>query len=593
MSDFGYLVSVFSAVGVFGGAIALLPLPTMAKPGAPLVAQQKLAQGNQITINGRAVAAAWQQWQTPSQFSVAVDETALLNHLGLQLLNTESSTLQPVQWFTPAHQTLNLAARSTSTLRYLDITTLARQFRWQVAIAGSTLQIVTPPARVIGIRQSQQPWGDRVVIELDQPIPWQTSFAQDLQISLDAQINPDLIRQFKSVPGRFLAAVNIEPVANQTRLRFSLSAKAATRVWSLSAPNRIVVDLRPDALIEQNIVWAPGLRWRQQIVDVTNMRIPTVWLEVAPNRPNLVLQPILPNLNRMTGTAPLFQTANQAQVAGAINGGFFNRNRQLPLGAIRLNGNWLSGPILNRGAIAWDNAGNVAFGRLSLQETLITSTGQRFPITHLNSGYIQAGIARYTSGWGATYTTLTDGEIIVFVQNNQVAGQQTIEKAGSAAVQIPPTGYILVLRSNRSAAATLAPGLTLQLESSTNPADFQRYPQILGAGPLLIQNQQIVLDARAEGFSNAFVVESAPRSAIAQRLDGTLLLVTAHTRVDGNSLTLSDMAQLLRQMGAVHALNLDGGSSTTLYLGGRLLDRSPRTAARVHNGLGISILGDP
>jgi hypothetical protein len=593
MSDFGYLVSVFSAVGVVGGAIALSPRSTMATPAAPLVAQQSLAQGHQITINGRAVAAAWQQWQTPSQFSVAVDETALLNHWGVQLLNTESPALQPVQWFTPANQTLNLAARSTSTLRYLDITALARQFRWQFTIAGSTLQISTPPARVVGIRQSQQPWGDRVVIELDQPIPWQTTAAQDLQISLEAQINPDLIRQFKSVPGRFLAAVNLEPVANQTRFRFSLSSKAATRVWSLSAPNRIVVDIRPDALVEQNIVWAPGLRWRQQIVDVNNMRIPTVWLEVAANRPNIVLQPILPNPNSMTGTAPLLQTANQAQVAGAINGGFFNRDRQLPLGAIRLNGNWLSGPILNRGAVAWDNAGNVAFERLSLQETLITSTGQRLPITHLNSGYIQAGIARYTPGWGTAYTTLTDGEIIVFVQSNRIIGQQPVEKAGTASLQIPIDGYILVLRSNRSAAATLTPGLTLQLESRSNPPDFQRYPQILGAGPLLIQNQQIVLDARAEGFSNAFAVQSAPRSAIAQRLDGTLLFVTAHNRLDGTSLTLLDMAQLLRQMGAVHALNLDGGSSTTLYLGGRLLDRTPRTAARVHNGLGILVVGTP
>jgi len=40
-------------------------------------------------------------------------------------------------------------------------------------------------------------------------------------------------------------------------------------------------------------------------------------------------------------------------------------------------------------------------------------------------------------------------------------------------------------------------------------------------------------------------------------------------------------------MGCIHALNLDGGSSTSLYLGGQLLDRSPNTAARVHNGIGI------
>jgi hypothetical protein len=29
------------------------------------------------------------------------------------------------------------------------------------------------------------------------------------------------------------------------------------------------------------------------------------------------------------------------------------------------------------------------------------------------------------------------------------------------------------------------------------------YPHILGAGPLLLQNRQVVLDAKAEQFSNA------------------------------------------------------------------------------------------
>jgi exopolysaccharide biosynthesis protein len=49
------------------------------------------------------------------------------------------------------------------------------------------------------------------------------------------------------------------------------------------------------------------------------------------------------------------------------------------------------------------------------------------------------------------------------------------------------------------------------------------------------------------------------------------------------------MAQLMQQMGTVDALNLDGGSSTSLYLGGQLVDRASATAARVHNAIGISL----
>jgi len=51
----------------------------------------------------------------------------------------------------------------------------------------------------------------------------------------------------------------------------------------------------------------------------------------------------------------------------------------------------------------------------------------------------------------------------------------------------------------------------------------------------------------------------------------------------------AELAQILQQMGAVEGLNLDGGSSTSLYLGGSLLDQPPSTAARVHNAIGIFI----
>jgi exopolysaccharide biosynthesis protein len=43
----------------------------------------------------------------------------------------------------------------------------------------------------------------------------------------------------------------------------------------------------------------------------------------------------------------------------------------------------------------------------------------------------------------------------------------------------------------------------------------------------------------------------------------------------------------MQQLGTVNALNLDGGSSTALYLGGQILDRPVRSTGRVHNAIGI------
>ena len=116
---------------------------------------------------------------------------------------------------------------------------------------------------------------------------------------------------------------------------------------------------------------------------------------------------------------------------------------------------------------------------------------------------------------------------------------------------------------------------------------FWDVSQILAAGPILMQNRQIVLDAKSEGFSDAFIREKAIRSAICTTASGNVLIAAVHNRVGGAGATLAEVARVMQQLGCTEALNFDGGSSASLYLGGQLINRSPSTAARIHNGLGI------
>jgi exopolysaccharide biosynthesis protein len=580
--------------------------------------------------------AVWSQSQLGTltgKVRTGISDTRVTQLLGVELLNTKDVEKQPVQWFSQqTTKPLVLSSWLTGAHRYLDVTQLAVLAGWQLQADGDTLRITTPAARVKAIRHAQQPWGVRIVVDLDRPTPWQVSeesrgsrgaggageqrrrgekdrpFSgrhlpyQEWAIAIDAVADPALIQHFNSsFPDQSLNARNtsqtpvlkLERAPTLTNIRLSLPTGLYPRVSTLINPNRLVIDIRPDAMVERDILWAPGLRWRQQFVNLGTSRFPVVWLEINPRAFGLTLKPIWSESTTLVGIAPLLKTAQRYSAAAAINGGFFNRNNKLPLGAIRRNGRWLSSPILNRGAIAWNNSGLVKIGRLSLQENIITSSGQRLPILAFNSGYVQAGIARYSSEWGTTYTPLNDNEIIVVIQNNQVAAQLLGGAAGKTAFPIPVNGYLLVLRANSAAAKKLPVGSVVHEESTTQPAYFAPYPQILGAGPILVQNRQIVLDAKAEGFSDAFIRETAARSAIGTTVEGTLLITAVHNRVGGAGPTLTEIARLMQQLGCVDALNLDGGSSTSLYLGGQLLNRSPRTAARVHNGLGVFLQRRP
>jgi Phosphodiester glycosidase len=575
--------------------LAPTPPPKPLPINRPLVQTPSLG-GTQITLNGRTGPGVWSQWPgSDGKPRIGLSDATLMQTVGLQLLSTASLSFQPVTWFTDDQAPITLNTRLISPVRYLDIADLVTRFGWQVQVSGTALQITTPAAKVLGIRQGNQPWGDRVVIDLDRPTPWQADpQGQELILTLDAAADPALIANFKAMVGKKIQSIKVTTAGNRTTLRLGLPITTRSRIWTVANPNRLIIDVRPDYLVEQDILWAPGIRWRQQMVPLGPRQFPVVWFEINPRQPKLTLRPVLPNPNGVPGTAPLIQTAQQAQAVIAINGGYFNRNNLLPLGAVRINSQWFSGPILNRGAVGWNDTGEMIFDRLTLQETAVTPNG-RFPLTHLNSGYVQAGIARYTPAWGSSYTTLADNEILLTVQNNQVIEQRIAATAGTI-LAIPANSYLLVFRSNRTAASAFPVGITVQLESVTNPPNFDRYPYIIGGGPLLLQNRQVVVEGSAEQFSPAFVQQAAVRSAIGQTSDGKIIIAAVHNRVnaavggeDGAGPTLNELAQLMGQLGAVNALNFDGGSSTTLYLGGQIVDRPPRSPARVHNLVGVFI----
>ncbi|MYS16711.1 phosphodiester glycosidase family protein [Streptomyces sp. SID4982] len=86
---------------------------------------------------------------------------------------------------------------------------------------------------------------------------------------------------------------------------------------------------------------------------------------------------------------------------------------------------------------------------------------------------------------------------------------------------------------------------------------------------------------RAGAFDPAAVTQLGPRreprTVAAVTADGTLLLIAVDGRARHQSVgaTPAEAAQLARSLGAVDAVNLDGGGSTSVVLRGRLRN-SPR-----------------
>jgi exopolysaccharide biosynthesis protein len=110
------------------------------------------------------------------------------------------------------------------------------------------------------------------------------------------------------------------------------------------------------------------------------------------------------------------------------------------------------------------------------------------------------------------------------------------------------------------------------VENRTNRAYLDpRFINLLTAGPRLVTNGAPSVSAREEGFKDPRLFQKKRRSGIATTSDSQLLLVTAETPC-----YFEDFADALVQIGAVDAMNLDGGSSSALYFQSELLT-SPQT----------------
>ncbi len=130
-------------------------------------------------------------------------------------------------------------------------------------------------------------------------------------------------------------------------------------------------------------------------------------------------------------------------------------------------------------------------------------------------------------------------------------------------------------------------GTTLGLRSGNRPemvtARTEGKPQweqhwfSLTAGPRLLQQGQVKINPKQEGFTDPAVMGVAVRSAIGFPRHGKQLLMVTFLR----PLSLQKSAQIMQYLGCHEAMNLDGGTSLALAKGNQILRSAGRELTNV------------
>ena len=540
--------------------------------------------GSEVKIGGLASKGAW-QWvgndqHSPIQLWIPLD--VLIGRLGFQRVNGEGG--EALEWFGQRVPLQKLTKRSLDDEVAIDAAPWFKKLNVVTSHRRGVLSISLKAPRVQRLRQGRGSTAGRLVLDLSGPALVQRQ-NDDLWLGISITAAQDAK----------LRAIGLKTKRERQGLR--LEGRADRPTLTLATPWRIVIDglsssrttrVRSSGNALQSALLNPEIQAASRnglVLDARTFRVGVKPVKVfragVPfNSKSLELRPLAAR-GAQTGIRFLSQLAKPEQALLAVNGGFFNRVRQLPLGALRVDGTWLSGPILNRGAIGWTAGHKLLFNRLRLDQSMQVNGGRRWGLGFLNSGYVQRGLSRYTRAWGPFYKALSGEEKAITVKDGVTINLHDRAEL-SRGVPLTPGASLIVSRAGAPLPAQTGDRVNISLRPS-NPVGEQ--PQVLAGGPLLLKNGQVVLRGRQEGFSAGFLSLAAPRTVVAQDRSRVWLMTLKGT--SGSDPTLLETTLALQQLGMLDALNLDGGSSTTLLAANQTLMTGRGVTPRVQNGLGV------
>jgi len=300
---------------------------------------------------------------------------------------------------------------------------------------------------------------------------------------------------------------------------------------------------------------------------------------------------IVHGLDEGVGMETVSSLAARFRAAAATNGGYFRTTgtyRGESIGLLLLDGKLISEPYNDRAELGLINAGSkteVVFGHLKFSGEI--SVGSvKHDVQGLNRPLSANELIVFTPEFHRTTLTNSDG-IEVVVRGNKVAAIGDLKGSRES----PSDGDVIsaigsarewVKRNLRKGSKTAFTWRLDPIAPDTDEAWRHAY-SMLGGGPQLIKAGKIAITDKQEKMAPGFATDRHPRTAIAKLQSGKLLLLTVDGRQPGVStgMSLNMLAQLLLEFNALEAINLDGGGSTTMVVGDKIVNKpSDQTGER-------------
>lgn len=454
-------------------------------------------------------------------------------------------------------------------------------------------------ATLYRIRFGYYPEKIRIVMDFDSAFSYNLDESREkIILHLPGAEAGSDIQNWLEVSDLIVRYVEVEKEDSGLKVTIPLAEPVPYNVFALDDPTRLVIDFNREFtnLVSGGTI-IDGVEALQVSKGTTNGRVSANVLkidlgkaEVTPalarkHKANLfesfinIFNPWRPlDQDKHFFRARVSDIAEEQRAVAAVNGTYFAYTGK-PLGTLLIDKELVSSPIYDRTALILTDDHQAFIDNILIESYFDAPNGVRYTFTGINQGRDDNAIIMYTPAWGDQTGTDNSGLEIV-VANSTV---REIRLGNSA---IPQDGYVISLSGavtqfvteNVHVGDKLDPHIKI-IPYNTAPASIL---SMISGGPRLVKDGLVYISKHEEKFKADIAQGRAARTAVGVTKDGKLLLVTVDglprgkdERSDRGSIgmTLEELADLMINLGAVEAMNLDGGSSTTMWIDGRVVNQ--------------------
>ena len=474
--------------------------------------------------------------------------------------------------------------------------------RWAGRAAGLALALsigfmpAAWAAEVNDVRVHSGETHDRVVLDLSELSPYRLTTASDGRVVTLDLTDSAATKNFKklSIHSQRIASVSYSESKGHFLVTFKLRDGFRAKAGRAAKPARIFVDIVPtqsassqkpaeqtkqqpaaqaeagaEGLSQQDFdglyteIAAPGIAKKTYVYWNAAGKVTAYFVEADASK-----YTIMPELARgqVPGRQSVSGISDRTQAVAAINANYFAPDGDI-IGLLKINGLVCGTTYYDRSAVGIMPDGSLVWGRGTYTGS-VTLGKVTQPVGGVDCERGADELVIYNKWYGKTTGTNEYGREYV-VRNGRVTDIRTHDSP-------IPTGDGDCVISVHGKVAEAFAGVQVGDKASItqelgHPWDEAR--DIIGAGPRLVENDKVNVTVAEEQFPGDIRYGRAPRSAFAVLDNGNYLFGVVDGRQSHSvGLTLTEWAELLRKFGARDAINFDGGGSSELVLGGKILN---------------------